>query len=169
TTSIQRTNATISACSPKLEQLRPRPPCPFPRRSFSRTALIPAAFRFCTNMLQHSYMDVVNDIVRPPVPIRFRPHGMRIPRRAFDARTTARQFRQQELPLMRFEISVQVSRLDVAVRRQLIERSRIRRHVEAQQMRLIPNNNWLDERSCRKHALPNRPGSVSFDFRANRI
>jgi len=44
-------------------------------------------------------MDPMNDVVRPQMPVRRRPHGVLIPRRAFEPRPSGGQRRQQELPL----------------------------------------------------------------------
>ena len=103
------------------------------------------------------------------MPIRLRPHRVRIPSRPLHARTAARQLRQQKLPLVRFEISIQMSRLDMSVGSQFIQRRGICRNAKPQQTRLIPHHNRLNERSSRKNAVPYRARPVASNFRAYRI
>src|SRR5207249_6616571 len=77
-----------------------------------------------SNMFQHAGMDLANDVVRPPMPIRRRPHGVVIPRCAFEPRASARKRGQQELAFLRNKEPVQVRRVDMSIRRQFIERRR---------------------------------------------
>src|SRR5256884_4684610 len=57
-----------------------------------------------------------NDVVRPPMPIRRRPHGVVIPRCAFEPRASARKRGQQELAFLRNKVPVQVRRVDMSIR-----------------------------------------------------
>src|SRR6516162_956851 len=152
-------NATTSASSLRPGPLQPDRLPPKPN----------ILQRLRSDMFENAHMDTVNDVARPPVPIALRPHGVRIPGRALNTSAAARQFGQQELPLMRFEVAVQMFRLDMSVGRQLVQRSRIGGNPEAQQTRFIPNGYRLDKRSCRKHAVPHRSRSVPKHLRANRI
>src|SRR5207253_4764305 len=123
-----------------------------------------------SNMFQHAGMDLANDVVRPPMPIRRRPHGVVIPRCAFEPRASARKRGQQELAFLRNKVPVQVRRVDMSIRCQFIERRRTCRHSELQQMRLVPHFDWLDKRSCRENALPhsaNSANAMSGNLRTN--
>jgi hypothetical protein len=64
-------------------------------------------------------MDLVDDPVRPELPVTGGPYMMRVPRCSFQARPTSGKRLELELPLAGYEISVQVGRVDVLVKRQL--------------------------------------------------
>ena len=72
------------------------------------------------DVIQHSQMDAMNDVVRPDVPVRRRPHGITVERRALQARASIGQRGQQKLAFFRHKIIVEMARLDVAVRRHLV-------------------------------------------------
>lgn len=92
-------------------------------------------------------MDAVNDVVGPYSPIRGRPDSICVPRGSGQPRPIARQPSQCELPLIRDEISLQVRRFDVLVRRQLLHRRWILRYREAKQSGFIPDLNRFHERT----------------------
>src|SRR6266850_507929 len=121
------------------------------------------------NMFQYPEVNLVNDVIRPQMPVGRRPHGVLIPRRAFEARPPTGQRRQQELPLLRDKIPMQMRRLNVPVGTKLIQRRRIRRHAKLQKPRLIPHFDGFGKRPRRENAMPHRPNSVSGNLRANRI
>jgi len=103
------------------------------------------------------------------MPVRRRPHRVLIPRRAFDPRSAPGQRRQQKLPLLGNEVAMQVQRIDMTVRRQLFQWSRIRRHAKLQQPRLVPHFDRLDKWPGRKNAMPHRADSMPGNLRANWI
>src|SRR5436305_13819467 len=115
-------------------------------------------------MIQHAGMGLANDVVRPPMPIRRRPHGVVIPRCAFEPRASARKRGEQELAFLRNKVPVQVRRVDMSIRCQFIERRRTCRHSELQQMRLVAHFEWLDKRCCRENALPYSPRTADARY-----
>src|SRR5262245_13632046 len=92
---------------------------------------------------------------------------MGVPSGAFDASAAARQRGELELTLMRLEITVEMLRLNVSVRREFIHGGRIRCDAKAQQVRFIPNCDRFNEWTGRKHATADCARSVSSDLRAN--
>ena len=69
------------------------------------------SLRFGLYMLQHPQMNPMNDVVRPQMPVRRRPHRMLIPRRTFQPRPASGQRSQRKLSLLRNEVAVQMRRL----------------------------------------------------------
>src|SRR5690349_2051965 len=65
-----------------------------------RTISVVCRLRFGPNVLKDAGMNSVDDVVRPQMPVGRRPHGVVIPRCAFEPRTSAGKRGQQELPLL---------------------------------------------------------------------
>src|SRR5258708_1973937 len=111
---------------------------------------------FCFYVLEYSHMYLVDDVIRPQMPIRRRPHRMLIPGRPFEPRPPAGQRRQQKLPLLGNKVPVQMRRLNFPVRTKFVQRRRISRHPKFQEPRLVPYFHPLHESPRRKNVIPYR-------------
>src|SRR5207244_10871373 len=60
------------------------------------------------NVHQHPAMNAVNDEIGPQIPITRRPHSIRVPGCAFQARPPVRQVFDQELSMMADDVAVKV-------------------------------------------------------------
>src|SRR5438046_998565 len=126
-------------------------------------------FNLFANMLQHSQMNFMNDVIRPQMPVCRGPHGALIPGRAFEPRAPAGQRRQQKLSLFGNKVSVQMRRLNISVGTKLVQWSWICRHAKLQQPRLVPHFDGLRKRSRRKNAMPHSTYSMPGNLGANGI
>ncbi len=72
-------------------------------------------FRQRLDVAQHAQVDPVDDGIRPQAPVGIRPEPVFIPGRPHQPRTPACSPLQQELPLARYEMAVEVRRMDVQV------------------------------------------------------
>ena len=79
---------------------------------------------------QNAPVNFVDDVVRPNLPIRDRPHRVVIPRPAFQACSSVRQRRELKLPLLRYHEPLQVGRMDLAIQGPLMEGSGVARNCE---------------------------------------
>src|SRR5215510_14470091 len=167
TMSFPLTNATISAYFRKRAPLQLEP-----RRI---TTTYKTWLRRCgglgsrADVLEDPHVDAMNDVVGPPVPVGFGPHGMRIPGRTFNPGAPARQFGQQKLALVRLEVAVEMLGRNVAVRGELVHGSRIGGDPEPQQMRLVPNRDGFDEGSGRKNTVADCTRSAAGNFGAHGV
>src|SRR6266511_6192057 len=107
-------------------------------------------------------MDPMDQRVRPQLPVPARPHAIAVPRRPFEQSPSVGKLPQEELAADRAEKAVEMGRMD-AVGRELPHRGRLRRDVEAQQARCVPDGDRLHEIAGRKPAPPNRTDARSFD------
>src|SRR5258708_249762 len=124
---------------------------------------------FCFYVLEYSHMYLVDDVIRPQIPILRRPDRMPIPGRPFEPRPPAGQRRQQKLPLLGNKVPVQMRRLNFPVRTKFVQRRRISRHPKFQEPRLVPYFDRLDEWPRRKIAMPHRTNAMPGNLRPNRI
>src|SRR5260370_31691433 len=102
------------------------------------------------------------------MPIRRRPERMVSPRRPFKPRPVSWKSRQEELPLLRDKVTVQVCRLYIPVWTKFVQRSRIRRHAKFQKPWLVPNFDGFPKRSRGENTVPHGANSVSGNLRPNR-
>src|SRR5690349_9739809 len=99
---------------------------------------------------------------RPPVPLRMNVHT--VPGVPLETGAAARR-NQSKFAARRAEISVEVWCVDLCIDAELVHWRRLRDDVESETTRFVPRRNRLDKRSCRKHAMPDRPDAISVDGR----
>lgn len=99
------------------------------------------------NVAQDPEVDGVDNIIGPPAPIRRGPHMVVIPRGAFEAGTTVRQWHQLKLSGARLEKAIKVRGVKIIVRCPFLHRRRIFCDRELQQAWLVPDLNRFHERS----------------------
>src|SRR5262245_1242638 len=112
-------------------------------------------------------MDGVNDAVRPPLPVIGGPKMMVIPRGAFEQSATIREGHEPKLAGARFEVIIQMRRMDLAVGRPLLQRGGILFDREFQEAWFIPYFDGFHEWAGREIAMTHRAHAAPGNFRAN--
>ena len=94
---------------------------------------------------------------------------MIIPRRPFEQCPVTGQWNEVELATARLQVPVQMSGMDVVIRRPFLHGFRILRDGKFQQPRLIPDFNWFDKRAGREITMPHGTYALAPDFRTDGI